>query len=183
MYCPDREAEELAAPLPGEDPDRLEAKLPQREIGELGCLAGPVKGHALHAAIGELAKALSERLPGPAIEVQGVNDVGVAQPGLLGEALPGQHVPQPLSRSGLARELADFNETFPGQTLEIKVRQPEGDAQPLGEIALGQGSTLADGGKDLEIALPPAFHHDVHKLNTRPLRRQEKRPRVGVTLS
>src|SRR5690349_21628791 len=172
---PHREAQELAAGLPGEDPDRLQAELPQREIGKLGGLAGAVKGHALDATIREEAQALAQGLPRPTIEVQRVHDVGVAESGLLGEPLRGQYVLQPLPGPGLARELRDFDKAFPGQSLEVKVGQPEGDAQPLRKIPLREGPTLADGGQDLEFTLALALHGDVQKMNTAPAQGSRKK--------
>src|SRR5690349_5063566 len=172
-----KKGEDLARsePQPGEDPDRLQAELPQREIGKLGGLAGAVKGHALDATIREEAQALAQGLPRPTIEVQRVHDVGVAEAGLLGEPLRGQYVLQPLPGPGLARELRDFDKAFPGQSLEVKVGQPEGDAQPLRKIPLREGPTLADGGQDLEFTLALALHGDVQKMNTAPAQGSRKK--------
>src|SRR5262249_32662945 len=134
-------------------PDGLETELLERQVGELGRLAGPVEHETLHSGLGELTQRVSKSLSRAAVDVNRVRHVLIGQPTLLPEPLRREQITEALPGGRLLRNLDDLDRPFAGQALEQQVRQSEGHPQSLRQRPLTQGSTLPDGRQNLEVAL------------------------------
>ena len=126
-------AEEGPAAARGVDTQRLELELLEREVGQLGRLAGAVEGDALDAGARQAAQRLAQGLPSAPVEVERVDHVVVREPALLRDPPSRQQVPQPLARGGSARKLDHLDVTLLDQALEIEVGEPQGHAQASGQ--------------------------------------------------
>src|SRR6266542_2799651 len=155
---PHRQPEEMATRVASKDADRLEPELLEGQVGELGRLARTVQGHALEPVLWELLEGFTQGLAGAPVEVERVGHVLVGQLALLCQAPRRQEIAQALASGGPAREVDDLDIALLGEALEVEIREPEGHAQALGQVALGQGPALADRRQDLEVALDLSLH-------------------------
>src|SRR3990172_2315539 len=181
---PHRQPEEMAARVGSKDADRLEPELLEGPVCELGRLARAVESHALEPVLRELLEGFAKGLAGAPVEVERVGHVLVGQLALFGQAPRRQEIAQALASGRPAREVDDLDIALLGEALEVEIREAEGHAQALGQVALGQGPALADGRKDLEVALDLSLHGlCVQNMNISALPKSSRKPLPSCWLS